>query len=339
MPIESPADVNASNNTSDNTTNVVNKTVAKIAPIALPGVVPRGTNDDVVEEEAPVDHVVNEDNEEARLNADADPESEPEIKPQAKIKLLGREYNSLEEAEAAMRKLAASSRGAQAKADKAYAELNRRLAELEAGRATPQNTTPQMPEPNPDVKQFWNDVMGGFASLDQIKDPIERARQQTIVVASIVQNAIEQARTEILEEFGREFKPIKEERQRTEAETAALNKAHAAFTTVAAETNDDGSPLYPELAQAEDLDAIVSIWEQYKANGMNEKLLYHPDHIQMIIHAYRAHKTGSPNIPVPENKAELPRRVAKSPTSLPPNLTKGQGKLPGMRIPGVFGRF
>lgn len=335
MPTESPAEVNTSNNAGDNTSQVVNRPVTKIAPISLPGVVPRGTND--VVEEAPVDHVVNEDGEEERLNdAEPEPESEPEAQP--KIKFMGREYASLEEAESAMKKLVASSRGAQAKADKAYAELNRRIAELETARTTP-TTGPQMPEPNPEVKQFWNDVMGGFASLDTIKDPVERARQQTIVVASIVQDATERLRAEILEEFGKEFKPIKEERQRTEAETAALNKAHTAFSAVAAEANDDGSPLYPELAQAEDLDAIVSIWEQYKANGMPPGLLYHPDHIQMIIHAYRASKTGSPNIPVPETKAELPRRAAKSPTSLPPNLTKGQGKLPGMRIPGVFGRF
>lgn len=335
MPTESPAEVNTSNNAGDNTSQVVNRPITKIAPISLPGVVPRGTND--VVEEAPVEYVVNEDGEEARLNDDPEPETE---QPTAKIKFLGREYNSLEEAEAAIKKLTASSRGAQAKADKAYAELNRRLADLETARTTaPASTGPQMPEPNPEVKQFWNDVMGGFASLDTIKDPVERARQQTIVVASIVQDATERLRAEILEEFGKEFKPIKEERQRTEAETAALNKAHTAFSAVAAEANDDGSPLYPELAQAEDLDAIVSIWEQYKANGMPPALLYHPDHIQMIIHAYRASKTGSPNIPVPENKAELPRRVSKSPTSLPPNLTKGQGKLPGMRIPGVFGRF
>lgn len=340
MALITPADVTSNQNIAGKTNTTINLPAPKvIAPIALPGVMSRGTNE--IPEEKPIEHVVEEDttNEdegnEERLNDDQEQEPEPVVK--TKVKFLGKEFDSLEAAEAEAKRNIIAARGSQAKSQKSLAELQARLDKLEKVATVGTSNKPSVIEPDPEVAEFWNDVQKAQLALENIKDPKERARQNTIITASIVTRAVEQARTELLEELGKDLNPIKEERARTQKETEALNKAYDVFTALAKEV-DDGSPIFPELGQESDFDEIAKAWEAYRNAGMPDKLLFNPDHIRMIIYAYRASKTGDPNIPVPEEKKPVIKQTGKKLPSLPPNLTKGNGKFPGMRIPGVLGR-
>jgi len=350
--LNNPAEVPDSNNASSNnnsTAGTVNREAPKIiAPINLPGVMPRGNNDPKPE---PV-----EDNTEDG-NADPAPEADngdeptkeeeietPRLNSEIEIEFDGKvhKFKNAKEVEVFLKKQTIIARGAQSKAAKDKAELEKRLKALEEsvkGAGTGKEEI-KVPEPSPESAELWRDVMAGFAQIEAIKDPNERARQQTILTASVAQALIEQAEERWNARLTEEVTPFKEEKKQTVEQKEVLTKANEVFSQVAGLRNDDDSPVYPELAQDADLSVILNMWKTCKDEGMPAKFLYHPDFVMMLLHTYRDTKTGDPNVPVVEERktnVSQPKRKAPS-TQLPPNLTKGKAGIPGMIIPGVLGR-
>lgn len=369
-----PADGTTVNNTdgitstnNNNTNNVVNKVAPKvIAPIRLPGVLPRGDNEVPIPEEAPIENVVDEgddkstpttetvsttenenetvdDNEDGDYKDDSDKvETELEDKKTTtkQIKVLGKVFNTIEAAEIYVNKQLAIARGAQSATAKQTSELKARLEALEQALG---NNKPEV-NVDPNVQEFWDDVRKAEAHIETVKDPAEKARLRAILTGAIVKNEVDQVEARLQKMFEDKVGPIENERKALVEREEVKSKAKAVFAQVADLVDDvTNLPSYPELQNSEDLGEIASMWLQFKESGqVGDKILYHPDFVMTLTHSYRdLKKSNSANTKTNNENGKAPavikKKAAPSSHNLPPNFTKGNGGI-GFTIPGVIGR-
>lgn len=324
----------------------------KIAPIKfLPGVVPR--LDDPVEDNPTDENVENVDPEQENTDeTEGAPgkkvEETKKVEP-AKTKPVVIDGKTFADPEAAIKYAAEQlkiARNAQAKADRNLAPILKRLEQLEAGTAKTAANPANLPETgtlDSETQEFWRQTHAGLVQINSIEDVQERAKQQLFFTAAIAQKLVEDARQSILDELGGKIKPFEEQA----AETQNLNVAEQTFRSVMNEVDEDGTPLYPEMHEEKGLADIIKTWRNYEKVGIPKKILYHPDHIKMIVLAYRA---ANGNLKKMEAALPLPTPIPTptpkpvkhvSPVTAggftPPNLNKGTG-VAGMRIPGVFAK-
>lgn len=332
--------------------NTDQKASIKIAPIKiLPGVIPRlddPISDPNGEKGDGGDEETAQNSEEGQSDDGEEGENEQEApEPVKEVTFDGKKFKSAEDAIKFADQQLKIARNAQAKADRSLAPILKRLEQLEGKSKTANDNPANLPDTSnknsgldPETQEFWRQAHQGLLEINTLTDPAERAKQQLVFTAAIAQKLVEDARTSLLEELGQRIKPFEEQT----AEAQNLNVAENAFRTLMAEKNDDGTSLYPELERESDLEAIISAWRNYEKVGIPKAILYHPDHIRMIVLAFRAANGGiaKPGPVLPPKPAHLNQSKPK-PSSVtaggftPPNLTTNRYPS-GMTIPGVFGK-
>lgn len=369
LPADATTVNNTDGNTNNNTNNVVNKEAPKvIAPIRLPGIMSRGSNEDpVVPEEPVIENVVEDENGKKSVSTTekenvTEDDNEEEVNEEENlededgddvskdktldkpIKILGKTFKTLEEAEIYVNKRLVIASGAQSASAKQANEFKQRLEALETlvknGKGSENNLENNV-DLDPDTQQFWDDVKRSEAYIESVKDPAERARLRAILTATLVQHEVQKAEDRLSKMLTEKVSPIENERKATAEQLEVKSKAQKAFATVRDLVDDvTNLPAYPEFQNEEDLGEILSMWLQYKESGqIGDKVLYHPDFVMTLAHTYRDIKK-SKTAPAKTNNGDgKPVVKKKAPTShnLPPNLTKGNGNL-GFTIPGVMGR-
>jgi len=367
-PAEAPTVNNTDGNNNTNNNNVVNKEAPKvIAPIRLPGILSRGTNEAPIPEEPVTDNVIEEDGKVSTPETKSTTETESEndnvdendsdedketvdeendTENSKPVKVLGKTFKDLAAAEVYVNKQLAIARGAQSATAKVTNELKTRLQALEEAIAN-NNGNKKLDTTltaDPEVEQFWNDVRATEAYIEGVKDPAEKVRLRTILTASMVQHEVQKVEDRLNKTLAERVSPFENERKAEVEKNETLSKAKAAFATVAELVDDvNNLPAYPEMKNAEDLGEIVTMWNQFKESGqIGDKILYHPDFVMTLIHSYRdlkRSKAGTAKTTNVDTKVPPASTKKKAPSThnLPPNLQKGNGGL-NFSIPGVIGR-
>jgi hypothetical protein len=314
--------------------------IAPIPPTKLPGVISRfdPTPDEL--------ELGNEGAEDTAEDVTKEPEVEVEKKPEEvkKYTFAGKTFDTPEAALKFADDQNKIARNAQAKADKDLASVIKRLDQLEKGSVTVKDNPANLPATgnlDAETQEFWRQAHNGLLQLNTIEDPAERAKQQLIFTVAVAQKIAEDSRQALLDELGNRIKPFEER----SAEEQNLTAAEGVFRAVMEEKSADGTPLYPELTREGDLENIISAWSSYERVGIPRAILYHPDHIKMIVLAHRAAhgdvKKMEKVLPSPAELNQKPKPATATAVTAggftPPNLKQGRG-TPGMAIPGVFSK-
>lgn len=300
----------------------------------------------------------------AEADGGANPEANVEVKPE-KFKLADDlEFDSVEAAAKAYKKLLRERTiavGDQSKLAKEIVAIRQELANITAERAKAQFAGQAAADDaalgvDSEAVQQQRDYMEALEYIETLTDPKERAAARAILNFNM-QQAMDARVQKLLDKaMADKFGYITEANDHLQMTT----QADAAFDVVASLRSDpqnpDSAPLFPELHEEAPTAKIAGAWDKMRKAGIPSTILHSPAFISLLVMGWRGSQMGRPTtqagpakLPTPPTPPIPPRPTAPAvatnvgfPSSSTPKAPPANNPLfshPGMRLPGVIPRL